>query len=140
MYYTSIWEPNCHKETDLKQHMTLWTGNLRLKTLNHNLKDMKQIDVEVSTIISMNYDPESEEFKDSLKSYQDAIESSASEEDMLRQIAWYITAFGTENMIEGIGYVSVDGEKNGDPEDWCGVDIVNSFNINDTPDFQTAII
>lgn len=56
--------------------MTLWTGNLRLKTLNHNLKDMKQIDVEVSTIISMNYDPESEEFKDSLESYRDAIESS----------------------------------------------------------------
>lgn len=51
-----------------------------------------------------------------------------------------ITAFGTENMIEGIGYVSVDGEKNGDPEDWCGVDIVNSLNINDTPDFQTTII
>lgn len=25
------------KETDLKQRMTLWTGNLRLKTLNHNL-------------------------------------------------------------------------------------------------------
>lgn len=36
--------------------------------------------------------------------------------------------------------VIVDGEKNGDPEDWCGVDIVNSLNINDTPDFQTAII
>lgn len=106
----------------------------------HNLKDMKHIDVEVSATISMNYDPESEEFKDSLESYRDAIEDGASEEDMLRQIAWYITAFGTENMIEGIGYVSVDGEKNGDPEDWCGVDIVNSININDTPDFQTTII
>lgn len=140
MHYTSIRKPNCHKETDLKRRMTLWTGNFRLKTLNHNLKDMKQIDVEVSATISMNYDPESEEFKDSLESYRDAIESNASEEDMLRQIAWYITAFGTENMIEGIGYVSVDGEKNGDPEDWCGVDIVNSLNINDTPDFQTAII
>lgn len=101
---------------------------------------MKQIDIEVSTTISMTYDPESEEFKDSLESYRNAIEDGASEEDMLRQIAWYITAFGTENMIEGIGYVSVDGEKNGDPEDWCGVDIVNSLNINDTPDFQTTII
>lgn len=101
---------------------------------------MKQIDVEVSTTISMKYDPESDEFKDSLKSYRDAIENGASEEDMLRQIAWYITAFGTENMIEGIGYVSVDGEKKCEPEDWCGVDIVNSLNINDTPDFQTAII
>lgn len=140
MHYTSIRKPNCHKEIDLKRRMTLWTGNFRLKTLNHNLKDMKQIDIEVSTTISMNYDPESEEFKDSLESYRDAIESNASEEDILRHIAWYITAFGTENMIEGIGYVSVDGEKNGDPEDWCGVDIVNSLNINDTPDFQTAII
>lgn len=41
MHYTSIREPNCHKETDLKQRMTLWTGNLRLKTLNHNLIDME---------------------------------------------------------------------------------------------------
>lgn len=101
---------------------------------------MKQIDVEVSATISMKYNPESEEFKDSLKSYRDAIEDGASEEDMLRHIAWYITAFGTENMIEGIGYVSVDGEKKSDPEDWCGVDIENCLNINDTPDFQTAII
>ncbi len=100
---------------------------------------MKQIDVEVSATISMNYDPESEEFKDSLESYH-AIEDGASEEDMLRQIAWYITAFGTENMIGSIGYVSVNGEKKGDPEKWCGVDIVNSLNINDTPDFQTTLI
>ncbi len=49
---------------------------------------MKQIDIEVSTTISMTYDPESEEFKDSLESYRDAIEDGASEEDMLRQIAW----------------------------------------------------
>ena len=101
---------------------------------------MKQIDVEVSTTISMRYDPESEEFKDSLETYREAIESGASEEDMLRQIAWYITAFGTECMIEGVGYVSVDGEKRGDLEDWCGVDIENSLNLNDTTDFQTNII
>lgn len=79
-------------------------------------KIMKQIDVEVSATISMKYDPESEEFKAALESYRDAIEDSANEEDMLRQIAWYITTFDTENMIEGIGYVSVDGKKNGDPE------------------------
>lgn len=101
---------------------------------------MKQIDVEVSATISMKYDPESKEFKAALESYRDAIEDGASEEDMLRQIAWYITAFGTENMIEGIGYVSVDGEKKCNPVDWCGVDIENCLNINDTPDFQTAII
>ncbi|MGK4223118.1 hypothetical protein [Parabacteroides distasonis] len=101
---------------------------------------MKQIDIEVSATISMKYDPESEDFKDSLETYREAIEDGASEEDMLRQIAWYITAFGTESMIEGVGYVSVDGEKKGDPENWCGVDIENSLNINDTPDFSTAII
>lgn len=101
---------------------------------------MKQIDVEVSTTISMKYDPESKEFKAALESYRDAIEDGASEEDMLRQIAWYITAFGTENMIEGIGYVSVDGEKQGDTDNWCGVDIENNFNINGTPEFSTDII
>lgn len=101
---------------------------------------MKKIDIEVSTTICMTYDPESEEFKNALKSYQDAIEGGASVEDMLRQIAWYITAFGTNGMIEGIGFVSVDGENQGEPENWCGVDIVNSLNINDTPDFQTEII
>lgn len=89
---------------------------------------MKQIDIEVSTIISMKYDPESEEFKAALESYRDVIEDSASEEDMLRYIAWYATVFGTKHLIEGVGYVSVDGEKKGDPEKWCGVDIENSLN------------
>ena len=60
---------------------------------------MKQIDIEVSTTISMTYDPESEEFKSALESYRDAIEDGASEEDMLRQIAWYITAFGTVSVM-----------------------------------------
>lgn len=101
---------------------------------------MKQIDIEVSVTISMKYDPESEEFKDSLETYRKVIKEDASEEDMLRQIAWYITSFRTESMIEGVGHVSVDGEKKGDPENWCGVDIENSLNINDTPDFSTAII
>lgn len=101
---------------------------------------MRQIDIEVSATISMSYDPESKEFKDSLESYRDTIEDGASEEDMLRQIAWYVAAFGAENMIEGIGYVSVDGEKSGDPEDWCGVDILDSLNTNGTPDFQATII
>lgn len=101
---------------------------------------MKKIIVEVSATINLNYNPESEEFKNSLETYREAIEEGASEEDMLRQIAWYIAAFGTEYMIEGVGYVSVDGEKKGDPENWCGVDIENSLNINDTPDFETTII
>ena len=48
---------------------------------------MKQIDVEVSATISMKYDPESKEFKDSLESYRDTILNGASEEDMLQQIA-----------------------------------------------------
>lgn len=101
---------------------------------------MKQIDIEVSATISMKYDPESEEFKAALESYRDVIEDSASEEDMLRHIAWYAIAFGTEHLIEGVGYVSIDGEKRDDPEKWCGVDIENSLNINDTPDFSTTII
>lgn len=89
---------------------------------------MKQIDIEVSATISMKYDPESEEFKAALESYRDVIEDSASEEDMLRYIALYATVFGTKHLIEGVGYVSVDGEKKGDPEKWCGVDIENSLN------------
>ena len=100
---------------------------------------MKKVTVEVSTSINLNYNPESEEFKYALEMYRDAIDSEADEKDMLRHIAWYITTFGTESIIEGIGCVSVDGERKGDPEDWCGVDIVDSLNINDTPDFETVI-
>lgn len=101
---------------------------------------MKRLDVIVSTTINLTYDPESEEFKEALESYQDMIDDSASEEDMLRQIAWYVTACGTGSLIEGIGYVSVDGEKQGDTDNWCGVDIENNFNINGTPEFSTDII
>ena len=97
---------------------------------------MKEIGFEVSTEINMKYDPNSEEFKDAYESYMECIDSKASVDDMLSHIAWYVTSYGAEGMIEGVGYVSVDGEKKGDPDNWCGVDIEDVFNINDTAEFD----
>lgn len=99
---------------------------------------MKQIDVEVSATISMKYDPESEEFKDSLEAYCKAINNDASEEGMLRHIAWHIATFGTKSMVYGVGYVSVNGEKKGNHEDWCGVDIQDGIDEDGVFDFLTA--
>lgn len=101
---------------------------------------MKRVDAEISATICLAYNPESGEFKEALKCYREMISDEANEENMIASIVSHIATQGCESLIEGVGYVSVDGEKKGDPEEWCGVDIVDNLNINDTPEFSVDLI
>ncbi|MDR1090709.1 MAG: hypothetical protein LBL79_06505, partial [Prevotella sp.] len=72
-------------------------------------KDLKQVVFEVSTEIHLTYDRNSKKFKEAFESFREVIDSKADETDMLQYIAWHLTCYGTESLIEGVGYISVEG-------------------------------
>lgn len=85
----------------------------------------KTLDVEVQYTVTLEYDETSDLFKQTLKDYNEVINSGADEHDMLKQIAWNLVNRGAEDMIEGVGYVAIDGTPQGDP--YCGINIQSGF-------------
>lgn len=101
---------------------------------------MKKIAINITARIHLTFNEYSDEFIESYESYKEIIDSKATKEDMLNHVAWYIASYGTDKMIEGVGTVSVDGKKQGDGSDWCGIDIDSSdFTLNGSPEFETEI-
>lgn len=66
------------------------------------------------------FDADSEDCKQALKDYNDCIDKGASFDDMLKHIAFYINRFGVDSLIEGVGYVWVEGKEK-PKEMWCGI-------------------
>ena len=65
--------------------------------------------IKIEGEIELSYDENSAEFKEALESYQDVIEKNGTKGSMLRHVAFYVTRFGTDGMIEGVGYVGYNG-------------------------------
>ena len=100
---------------------------------------MKTKKVTLTAEIYLSFDENEQEFKESLELYRNATESVDDAETlkntMLQHIAWHAACFGTDCLIEGIGYVSIDGVKPN--KDWCGVDIdSNDFTLNGPPEYE----
>lgn len=98
---------------------------------------MKQTKIEVSATILLEYDEESVEFNQAYDNYITGIEDGATVSDMLRHVAWHIASFGAGSHIECLGYVSIDGNKQGDVENWCGINVNGDVTINGNPEFTT---
>lgn len=113
-------------------------GKTKTPTLTKKINDSKtsmRCEIELETTFVLTYDPESKEFKDSFESYTDSIDSDATIDDMLRQVAFHVNRFGAENMVEGVGYVSVKGELAKEKKDYySGIDLAD-----DEPDPLTEI-
>lgn len=71
----------------------------------------KKAIIEVQGQVELTFDDESKEFKEALESFKDVIASDGSKEVMLRHIAFYVTRFGVDQMVEGVGYVGFNGRK-----------------------------
>lgn len=72
---------------------------------------LKTVEIEVSAIYSFSYDPQSEEFKESLYAYQSLIDRGGNEESMLAKVAHNLRQSRTvESMVEGVGYIQKQGE------------------------------
>ena len=103
---------------------------------------MKTKKVTLTAEIHLSFDENEQEFKESLELYRNATESVDDYEtlknSMLQHIALHISSFGTEKKIEGVGHVSIDGEK--PKKDWCGVDVdSNDFTLSGPPEYETEI-
>ena len=72
---------------------------------------MAKITIEITGQIELTYNENSEEFKKALEGYQEVIEKEGSKKSMLEHVAFYVTRFGTDGMVEGVGYVGFNGRK-----------------------------
>ena len=80
--------------------------------------------VRVTMCIELEYDPNSETFKEALESYNECINSETDEDDLILVIAENVSKYGTGDMIEGVGRVrNIRLPK--DPEAFCGVTVLD---------------
>lgn len=61
--------------------------------------------------IELIYDENSTEFKEALESYRASMYPKAKKKDMLLHVAFYVLKFGTDGMVEGVGFVGYNGRK-----------------------------
>lgn len=97
--------------------------------------------IHISTKFMFVYDENSIEFKKSLEGYREVVNSTSSIGDMLASIASLIARYGTKQHIEGVGYVSEDGDMYDEHrEEWCGVDVQEAdVDINNVFDYEVEI-
>ena len=87
------------------------------------------LDVQVEYTFQFDYDTDSDLYKQTIKDYNEVIDKGANHYDMLKQIAWHVSKFGVERMIEGVGFISVDGTPQGDP--YCGINLKSGYDEAD---------
>lgn len=86
--------------------------------------------IEVSGQIELTYDENSTEFKEALESYKASMNPKAKKKEMLQHVAFYVTKFGTDGMVEGVGFVGHNGRKP-DEEPYSGIMVGEDFDEYD---------
>jgi len=82
--------------------------------------------------VELTYDENSREFKEAFEAYKDMIDINANIESMLNHVAFHVTRYGTDSMVEGVGYVGYNG-KIPDKELYSGIMVSEDY---DEFDFQ----
>lgn len=62
-----------------------------------------------SASAEVEYDPESPEFKEALESYKEVVDKDGDENTMLQHAVYNVVRSGTESMVEGVGYIKLEG-------------------------------
>lgn len=87
---------------------------------------MAKTTIDVTGQIELTYNEKSKEFKEALESYRDCMERNATAKSMLQHVAFYVTRFGIDGMVEGVGYVGYNGRKpKGEP--YSGIMVGEDF-------------
>lgn len=68
-----------------------------------------QTTINLSGQLTLTYNNKSKEFKEALEGYRECMYKSGNADDMLKHVAFYVTRFGTDGMVEGVGYVGYNG-------------------------------
>lgn len=87
---------------------------------------MSKVKIEVTGEIELTYDEKSKEFNEALEDYRECMYKKATKEDMLKHVAFYVTRFGTDGMVEGVGYVGYNGRKPTE-EPYSGIMVSEDF-------------
>jgi len=78
--------------------------------------------IKIEYIIEAEYDENSKEFQEALESYREVVNSDADADDMVKNAVFQANRRGGDRMIEGIGYVKVNGRIENE-DMYCGPDI-----------------
>lgn len=70
---------------------------------------MKTTTVNITGEIVLSYDENSNEFKEALEGYNECI-GSGDKNEVLKHVAFHVTRFGIDSMVEGVGYVALVGK------------------------------
>lgn len=88
----------------------------------------KTTQIQVSSTIELSYDEDSIEFQEALEGYREIMEPGATVENMLRHVAFYVARFGSIGMIEGVGYLHIQGTNfESDREPFSGIEVLRNF-------------
>lgn len=104
-----------------------------------------KVRITLSTEITVQFDEKSQDFKDLLKGYNEAI-CDADEEDLAKHVAEHICRYGTSEYMEGVGLVKENGEKQtnyqkeGAPEDDCPINVIAELDLNGHPEFEIDFV
>lgn len=107
---------------------------------------MKKFNVTVQAEIKVEFDEESNEFKELWDNYLEYFDKDATYETFSENIASIISRYGVEEFIEGVGYVKHFGENqkifsNGKYEEQSGiVNVEIDTDLNSMVDFQIDYI
>lgn len=107
---------------------------------------MQKFKVTVEKEIIIEFDNNSTDFKELWEGYKSAIDSGADYESFAESIASYISRYGVNDMIEGVGYVKHNGEnqrafRNGKYEEQEGcVNVEVDTDLNNMVDFDINYI
>jgi hypothetical protein len=91
------------------------------------MKTVKSI--ECVTVLRLTYDNMSGEFMQAFSDYRESIYPKSTVDEMLSHVANYVLKFGADRLIEGVGYLSINGKKQGYP--FSGIDLeTDDFNFD----------
>lgn len=100
-----------------------------------------KIEVELRTELVVEFDENSEKFKGLYENYKNYI-SDNDYEGFAENICNHIASYGATELIEGVGNVRINGEKQKDymapgaPEIDCPINVVGEFDLNERCDFE----
>ena len=71
---------------------------------------MKKFKITMQAEIIVEFDENSDDFKNLFEGYTECIDSSADYEDLAKNIAYIVSKYGVDEFIEGIGFVKHNGK------------------------------
>lgn len=107
---------------------------------------MKKFNITVEAEILIEFDEESNDFKDLWENYLEYFDSNATYESFSENIASLIARYGTYEFIEGVGHVKLNGENqkffydDGYKEQPGIVNIEVDTDLNSMVDFEISYI